>query len=143
MPGFLPLVSFGSFWNCDDEPAIVPFDLARRRSRLNPSLRSVDGRQPQAGRGFVPHDPGSSRPIPAGPPHAIRSCALHQRVPVKIRIDPANPLQGLLRPGMSATPTIDVSPGAAADLPPSGASFHQADRLPAPAATTVVASVRP
>jgi membrane fusion protein (multidrug efflux system) len=66
-----------------------------------------------------------------------------QRVPVKIRIDPANPLRGLLRPGMSVTPTIDVRPGAAADLPPADPSFHKADRLPAPAASTLVASVRP
>jgi membrane fusion protein (multidrug efflux system) len=66
-----------------------------------------------------------------------------QRVPVKIRIDPANPLQGLLRPGMSVTPTIDVRPGAAADLPPADPSFHKADRLPTAAASTVLASVRP
>jgi membrane fusion protein (multidrug efflux system) len=63
-----------------------------------------------------------------------------QRVPVKIRIDPANPLQGLLRPGMSVTPTIDVHPGAAADLPPADASFHKSDRLQTAA---VVASVGP
>lgn len=64
-----------------------------------------------------------------------------QRIPVKIRIDPANPLAGLLRPGMSVTPTIDVSPGAAsADVPPAPAGFHKTDRLPVAAAPITLAA---
>ena len=35
-----------------------------------------------------------------------------QRVPVKIRIDPHDPLIGRLRPGMSVEPEIDTRPGA-------------------------------
>lgn len=31
-----------------------------------------------------------------------------QRIPVKIALDPGDPLDGLLRPGMSVTPTIDT-----------------------------------
>jgi membrane fusion protein (multidrug efflux system) len=34
-----------------------------------------------------------------------------QRIPVKIDIDPADPLAGLLRPGMSVEPTIDTRAG--------------------------------
>jgi membrane fusion protein (multidrug efflux system) len=33
-----------------------------------------------------------------------------QRVPVKIAIDPKDPLIGRLRPGMSVEPTIDTHP---------------------------------
>jgi membrane fusion protein, multidrug efflux system len=35
-----------------------------------------------------------------------------QRIPVKITIDPHDPLLGRLRPGMSVEPTIDTKPGA-------------------------------
>jgi len=63
-----------------------------------------------------------------------------QRIPVKIRLDPANPLAGLLRPGMSVTPTIDVSPGAAPAGPVvDGGRLHKADRLPLRAAPILVA----
>lgn len=37
-----------------------------------------------------------------------------QRLPVKIVLDPDNPLAGQLRPGMSVEPTIDTRPGAVA-----------------------------
>ena len=33
-----------------------------------------------------------------------------QRIPVKIDIDPHDPLAGRLRPGMSVEPTIDIEP---------------------------------
>jgi membrane fusion protein, multidrug efflux system len=36
-----------------------------------------------------------------------------QRIPVKIMLDPGNPLLGELRPGMSVTPTIDTKPATA------------------------------
>jgi membrane fusion protein (multidrug efflux system) len=39
-----------------------------------------------------------------------------QRIPVKIRIDPNDPLAGRLRPGMSVIPTIDTH-----DVAPAGA----------------------
>jgi len=35
-----------------------------------------------------------------------------QRIPVKITIDPHDPLLGRLRPGMSVEPTINTKPGA-------------------------------
>jgi membrane fusion protein, multidrug efflux system len=35
-----------------------------------------------------------------------------QRIPVKIAIDPHDPLLGRLRPGMSVEPTINTKPGA-------------------------------
>ena len=38
-----------------------------------------------------------------------------QRIPVKIVLDPANPLAGALRPGMSVYPTIDTKAAATAD----------------------------
>jgi membrane fusion protein (multidrug efflux system) len=34
-----------------------------------------------------------------------------QRIPVKIELDPNDPLLGRLRPGMSVEPTIDTKPG--------------------------------
>jgi membrane fusion protein, multidrug efflux system len=34
-----------------------------------------------------------------------------QRIPVKIALDPNDPLAGRLRPGMSVEPTIDTKPG--------------------------------
>lgn len=40
-----------------------------------------------------------------------------QRIPVKIRIDPNDPLAGRLRPGMSVTPTIDTRGAAPAEAP--------------------------
>jgi membrane fusion protein (multidrug efflux system) len=40
-----------------------------------------------------------------------------QRIPVKIAVDPKDPLAGLLRPGMSVEPTVDTRPNSA---PPSG-----------------------
>ena len=39
-----------------------------------------------------------------------------QRIPVKITLDAGDPLAGLLRPGMSVTPTIDTK-AATADRP--------------------------
>jgi membrane fusion protein (multidrug efflux system) len=36
-----------------------------------------------------------------------------QRIPVKIVLDPGDPLAGLLRPGMSVNPTIDTKAGEA------------------------------
>ena len=67
-----------------------------------------------------------------------------QRVPVKIRLDPANPLAGLLRPGMSVTPTIDVSGTATPPaIPPADTSFHKADRRPIGTASTVLAQAQP
>jgi len=36
-----------------------------------------------------------------------------QRIPVKIDIDPHDPLFGRLRPGMSVEPTIDIKPSGA------------------------------
>jgi membrane fusion protein (multidrug efflux system) len=41
-----------------------------------------------------------------------------QRIPVKIDVDQADPLAGLLRPGMSVEPTVDTRPNSA--LPASG-----------------------
>ena len=49
-----------------------------------------------------------------------------QRVPVKITIDPNDPLIGLLRPGMSVEPTIDTR-GKGSDVP-----WHRAPRTSKP-----------
>jgi len=40
-----------------------------------------------------------------------------QRIPVKIRLDPDDPLSGALRPGMSVEPTIDTKPAVDAAAP--------------------------
>ena len=48
-----------------------------------------------------------------------------QRIPVKIGIDPDDPLAGRLRPGMSVEPTIDTKPGDAA--PPTALSGNLRD----------------
>jgi membrane fusion protein (multidrug efflux system) len=39
-----------------------------------------------------------------------------QRVPVKILLDPKNPLTARIRPGLSATATVDIRPAPARDL---------------------------
>jgi membrane fusion protein (multidrug efflux system) len=50
-----------------------------------------------------------------------------QRVPVKILLDPKNPLTARIRPGLSATATVDIHPLLATNLA-QGQGQHQAQR---------------
>jgi membrane fusion protein (multidrug efflux system) len=70
-----------------------------------------------------------------------------QRIPVKIVLDPGDPLAGLLRPGMSVNPTIDTrtsdmrvaDPGSV--NPRAGAHAAGASRIGAPARGETGASI--
>jgi membrane fusion protein, multidrug efflux system len=60
-----------------------------------------------------------------------------QRIPVKIAIDPNDPLRGELRPGMSVTPTVDAR--TAADTETSADTKTSVDaRMSAPSASAVL-----
>ena len=47
-----------------------------------------------------------------------------QRIPVKITIDPNDPLRGELRPGMSVTATVDTKMAAPSAGPVRSAAVH-------------------